>query len=109
MRALLGILLLIVPLWADVGVLIPGEKQLPDPAILSLEETSIDINADQNGVRVLIRQIFRNRTSSNLEGNYVFSLPSGVEILRARSGCCILEEVTRLARIASHAFKRLFA
>ena len=95
MRALLGILLFIVPLWADVGVLIPGDKQLPDPAILSLEETSIDINADQNGVRVLIRQIFRNRTSSNLEGNYVFSLPGSAIV----SDFAVWDGPTRIAGV----------
>ncbi len=95
MRALLGILLFIVPLRADVGLLIPGDKQLPDPAILSLEETSIDINADQNGVRVLIRQIFRNRTSSNLEGNYVFSLPGSAIV----SDFAVWDGPTRIAGV----------
>ncbi len=95
MLALLGILLFIVPLWADVGVLIPGDKQLPDPAILSLEETSININADQNGVRVLIRQIFRNRTSANLEGNYIFSLPGSAIV----SDFAVWDGPTRIAGV----------
>ena len=63
------------PLLADVGVLIPSDKQSPDAAILSLEETSIDIDIDQSNVRVLVRQIFRNRTNRPIEGNYSFALP----------------------------------
>lgn len=94
MRPLLVIFFLL-PVWADVGVLIPGDKQLPDPAVLSLEETSVDINADQNGVRVLIRQIFRNRTNANLEGNYVFSLP-GTAIV---SDFAVWDGPTRIAGV----------
>ena len=62
---------------ADSGVLIPRDKEQPDPAILSLEEMSVDIVIDNGDARVFIEQIFANHTSQIEEGSYVFALPSG--------------------------------
>ncbi|MBM3787640.1 MAG: VWA domain-containing protein [Acidobacteria bacterium] len=64
------------PLAADVGTLLPANKQAPDPAILATGETAIDIFVDGSGARVVMRQIFENRSGSVQEGNYVFALPA---------------------------------
>ena len=49
------------PLFADAGVLIPRDKQQPDPAILSLEEMEITVRIDNGDARVFVRQIFANQ------------------------------------------------
>ena len=63
-------------LHADSGVLIPRDKQQPDPAILSLEEMTVSITIDNGDARVFITQIFANHTDKIEEGSYVFALPS---------------------------------
>jgi len=63
-------------LWADAGVLIPRDKQQPNPAILSLEEMEITVRIDNGDARVFVRQIFANHTGRIEEGNYIFALPS---------------------------------
>lgn len=65
---------------ADSGVLIPLNKQAPDPSILSVTEMQVDIRIDNGDARVWIRQIFTNHTSGIQEGNYVFALPSGTQV-----------------------------
>ena len=72
------VIALITPalLFADAGVLIPRDKQQPDPKILSLEEMEITIRIDNGDARVFVRQIFANHTGGIQEGNYVFALPS---------------------------------
>ena len=70
----------VLPVWADSGVLIPLNKQAPDPAILSLTEMEVDIHIDNGDARVWIRQIFSNHTPKLEEGNYVFALPSGTQV-----------------------------
>jgi Ca-activated chloride channel family protein len=67
-------------LFADAGILIPRDKQQPDPAILSLEEMEITIRIDNGDARVFVRQIFANHTESVQEGNYIFALPSHATI-----------------------------
>jgi Ca-activated chloride channel family protein len=62
---------------ADSGVLIPRDRQQPDPAILSLQEMQVEVVIDNGDARVFIRQIFANHTASIEEGTYVFALPSG--------------------------------
>ncbi len=62
---------------AATAVLIPRDKQAPDPAILSLEEMSVDITIDNNDARIFITQIFLNHTANIEEGTYNFALPSG--------------------------------
>lgn len=66
-----------LPVYADSGVLIPRDKQQPDPAILSLEEMSVSITIDNGDARVFVTQIFANHTDRIEEGSYVFALPSG--------------------------------
>jgi len=68
------------PLFGDAGVLIPRDKQQPNPAILSLEEMEITVRIDNGDARVFVRQIFANHTSAIEEGNYVFALPSHATI-----------------------------
>lgn len=75
-RALVTSILLAAPVArADSGVLIPRDKQQPDPAILSLQEMSVSITIDNGDARVFITQIFANHTDKVEEGSYVFALP----------------------------------
>lgn len=65
---------------ADSGVLIPGDRDAPDPSVLSLTEMQVEIHIDNGDARVLIRQIFTNHTGRPEEGNYVFALPSATQV-----------------------------
>ena len=67
-------------LFADAGMLIPRDKQQPDPAILSLEEMEITVRIDNGDARVFVRQVFANHTGGIQEGNYIFALPSQATI-----------------------------
>src|SRR5271157_700515 len=67
-------------LFADAGILIPRDKQQPDPAVLSLEEMEITVRIDNGDARVFVRQVFANHTGGIQEGNYVFALPSHATI-----------------------------
>ena len=78
--AVLITLLTSAPLLGDAGVLIPRDKQQPNPAILSLEEMEITIRIDNGDARVFVRQVFANHTAAIEEGNYVFALPSHATI-----------------------------
>ncbi len=69
-------LLTSAPLRGDAGVLIPRDKQQPNPAILSLEEMEITVRIDNGDARVFVRQVFANHTGAIEEGNYIFALPS---------------------------------
>jgi Ca-activated chloride channel homolog len=60
----------------DAGVLLPRDKQQPDPAILSLAEMEITIRIDNGDAHVFVRQVFANHTAGIEEGTYVFALPS---------------------------------
>jgi Ca-activated chloride channel family protein len=68
------------PLVGDAGVLIPRDKQQPNPAILSLEEMEITVRIDNGDARVFVRQVFANHTGAIEEGNYIFALPSHATI-----------------------------
>jgi Ca-activated chloride channel homolog len=76
------LLVLIAPssLLGDAGVLIPRDKQQPNPAILSLEEMEVTVQIDNGDARVFVRQIFANHTAGIQEGNYIFALPSHATI-----------------------------
>jgi Ca-activated chloride channel homolog len=67
-------------LMADAGVLIPRDKQQPNPAILSLEEMEITVRIDNGDARIFVRQVFANHTGAIEEGNYIFALPSRATI-----------------------------
>ena len=65
---------------ADTGVLVPADKQAPDPSILSLTTMEVEIHVDNGDARVWIRQVFTNHTGSPQEGNYLFALPGGTTV-----------------------------
>src|SRR5215472_12295321 len=65
---------------ADAGILLPRDKQQPDPMVLSLEEMEIDVRIDNGDARVFVRQIFSNHTGMIEEGNYIFALPGHATI-----------------------------
>lgn len=65
---------------ADTGVLVPTDKQAPDPSILSLTTMEVEIHVDNGDARVWIRQVFTNHTASPQEGNYLFALPGGTTV-----------------------------
>jgi len=66
--------------YADTGVLVPTDKQAPDPAVLSLTEMQVEIHVDNGDARVWVRQVFTNHTGSPQEGNYLFALPAGTTV-----------------------------
>jgi len=74
------LLLAALPALADSGVLIPLDKQEPDPSVLSLTEMQVDIRIDNGDARVWVQQIFTNHTGRPQEGNYVFALPSNTQV-----------------------------
>ena len=43
--------------FGDAGVLVPRDKQQPDPAVLSLEEMEITVRIDNGDARVFVRQV----------------------------------------------------
>jgi len=77
----LGLLLILrMAAHADSGVLIPTDKQAPDPAVLSLTEMQVEVHIDNGDARVWMRQVFTNHTGAPQEGNYMFALPSGTTV-----------------------------
>jgi Ca-activated chloride channel family protein len=82
-KLVLSVLIALVtstPLFADAGILIPRDKQQPNPSILSLDEMEITVRLDNGDARVFVRQVFANHTGGIQEGNYVFALPSHATI-----------------------------
>jgi Ca-activated chloride channel homolog len=77
---LIGLTFLPARALGDAGVLLPRDKQQPDPSILSLQEMEITIHIDNGDARVIIRQIFANHTGSTEEGTYIFALPEGATV-----------------------------
>ena len=91
-----GLLVMSQPLLvADSGVLIPLNKQAPDPSILSLSEMEIDVHIDNGDARVWVRQIFANHTAQIQEGNYVFALPGPTQV----SGFAVWDGPTRIPAV----------
>lgn len=74
-RCLIFISLLAAPALADIGVLIPGDAEDPDPSVLTLDEARIDVRIDHQYAKVRIVQIFGNHTGRRMEGKYVFAIP----------------------------------
>ena len=77
---------------ADTGVLIPGDRQQPDPALFSLNEMAIDIHIDNGTARVQVRQIFGNHSATIQEGVYHFALPGTATV----SDFAVWDDVTRI-------------
>jgi Ca-activated chloride channel family protein len=65
---------------AQSGVLIPSNTDKPDPAVLALDEMSVQIVVDNQYARVRVMQIFGNRTDRALEGRYIFLIPTTAAI-----------------------------
>src|SRR5438045_5215155 len=78
--ALLVLLLIPAAARAQSGVLIPTSAQKPDPAILSLDEMTVDVKIDNQFARVRVVQIFGNHTARVQEGQYVFLIPTTAAI-----------------------------
>ena len=77
---------------ADTGVLIPGDRQQPDPAVFSLNEMALEIRIDNGTARVRVRQIFGNHSASIQEGVYHFALPGEATV----SDFAVWDDVTRI-------------
>jgi Ca-activated chloride channel homolog len=78
--------------WADSGVLIPGDRQQPDPAIFSLNEMTLEIRIDNGVARVRVRQIFGNHSGTVEGGVYQFALPNKATV----SDFAVWDGVTRI-------------
>jgi Ca-activated chloride channel family protein len=89
---LVGLFVCAVCAGADTGVLIPGDRQQPDPAVFSLNEMAIDIRIDNGVARVRVRQIFGNHTANITEGVYQFALPANATV----SDFAVWDDVTRV-------------
>jgi Ca-activated chloride channel family protein len=89
---LIAALLSPIPLLGDAGVLIPSGSSRPDPAILSLDQMTVDIRIDNGDARVSIRQIFASHRPNVLEGEYLFSMPSRATL----SDFAVWDGVTRI-------------
>ena len=77
---------------ADTGVLIPGDRQQPDPAVFSLNEMVLGIRIDNGVARVQLRQVFGNHSSTVQEGVYQFALPGKATV----SDFAVWDDVTRI-------------
>jgi Ca-activated chloride channel family protein len=77
---------------ADTGVLIPGGRQQPDPAVFSLNEMVLEIRIDNGVARVRVRQVFANHSATIEEGVYDFALPGKAAI----SDFAVWDDVTRI-------------
>ncbi len=78
--------------WSDTAVIIPGDRQEPDPSVLSLNEMTIEVRIDDGAGRVRMRQIFANHTGKIQEGVYNFALPARAAI----SDFAVWDDVTRI-------------
>jgi len=77
---------------ADTGVLIPGDRQQPDPGVFSLNEMALDIRIDNGVARIRVRQIFASHTGNITEGVYQFALPDKATV----SDFAVWDDVTRI-------------
>ncbi len=92
MRSLAMLLLWSAAAFGDAGVLIPSNRKQPDPAVLSLDEMSIDVLIDNGDARVQVRQIFGSHAPAVLEGTWLFALPSRALV----SDFAVWDGVTRI-------------
>ncbi|MGC2659679.1 MAG: VIT and VWA domain-containing protein [Bryobacteraceae bacterium] len=67
-------------LCADSGVIIPTDRQTPDPSVLALSEMAVDITIDSGHATVSMREVFHNKTDRVLEGAYTLVLPGDAAI-----------------------------
>jgi Ca-activated chloride channel family protein len=88
----IGLLTVLSAARADVGVILPGDKPEPDPAILALDELAIQVVIVNGHAKVNVRQVFQNRTGGVMEGAYMFTLPTRAAI----SDFAVWDDVTRI-------------
>jgi len=91
-RLLIALLAFATCALADSGVLIPGDRQQPDPAVFSLNEMALEVRIDNGTARVRIRQIFGNHSVTVQEGVYQFVLPAKATV----SDFAVWDDVTRI-------------
>ena len=73
---LLGASLLGTLAFADTGVLIPRDKDAPDPSIISITELRVDVRIDNGDARVRMVEIFTNHTNGIQEGRSSVPCPT---------------------------------
>ena len=74
---LAGVLFIGLAAYAQSGVLLPKDKDQPDPSVLSLEEMTVNVVIDNGDAHVSLMQIFANHSQSIEEGTYILALPTG--------------------------------
>lgn len=79
-------------LLADTGVIIPSDRESPDPAELSIESLKLRIEIDSGHATVHWDEVFHNKTGRVLEGTYVLTLPGGAAV----SDFAVWDDVTRI-------------
>ena len=62
---------------AQSGVLLPKDAEQPDPAVLSLQEMTVNVVIDNGDAKVSVMQIFASHAKDIQEGTYIFALPTG--------------------------------
>ncbi len=77
---------------ADTGVIIPTGKDAPDDSILSIESMEVHIVIDNGHATVALKEIFRNKTLTNLEGTYSLALPNSAAV----SDFAVWDDLTRI-------------
>ncbi len=65
---------------ADTGVIIPTGKDAPDNSMLSVESMDVRIVIDNGHATVSLKEVFRNKTATNLEGTYSLALPDSAAV-----------------------------
>jgi Ca-activated chloride channel homolog len=91
-KGAIGVLLLAALAWGDTGVIVPSGSDGPDDSKLSVESINIRIVIDNGHATVSLKEIFRNRTSLNLEGTYSLGLPNGAAV----SDFAVWDDLTRI-------------
>jgi Ca-activated chloride channel family protein len=87
-----GVLLLAAVAWCDTGVIVPSGSDGPDDSKLSVESMDVRIVIDNGHALVSLKEVFRNRTSHNLEGTYSLALPNGAAV----SDFAVWDDLTRI-------------
>ena len=72
-----GVLFIGLAAYAQSGVLLPKDKDQPDPSVLSLEEMTVNVVIDNGDAHISLTQIFANHSQSIEEGTYILALPTG--------------------------------
>ncbi len=76
----------------DSGVIIPSDRQSPDPSELSAESMIVRVVIDNGHATVRLQEVFQNKTAQVLEGTYSLALPGDATI----SNFAVWDDVTRI-------------